>query len=122
MDQELRSLLATDLDGHFRQLAQAYQQRLSLFALRLAGRQDDPEDLVQEAFLRAYYALKGTPTHKLSILNLWKWLYTITLHSFCNCRRKREQPAILLDLPENGRALDIADQALRPDEEAYWRA
>jgi len=48
MDQELRSLLATDLDGHFRQLAQAYQQRLSLFALRLAGRQDDAEDIVPD--------------------------------------------------------------------------
>src|SRR5260221_784360 len=122
MDRELRSLLAGNLDDHFRQLVEVYQQRLSLLALRLAGRPDDAEDIVQEAFLRAYYALKGTPTHKVSILNLWKWLYTITLHSFCNCRRKREQPAISPDLPETGRALDSADQALRPDKEAYWRA
>ncbi len=59
MDQELLSLLAGDLDGHFRQLAQVYQQRLSLFALRLAGRPDDAEDIVQEAFLRVYYAVKA---------------------------------------------------------------
>jgi RNA polymerase sigma-70 factor, ECF subfamily len=122
MDQELRSLLAGNLDGHFRQLAQVYQQRLSVLTLRLVDRPDDAEDIVQEAFHRAYYALKGTPTHKVCILNLWKWLYTITLHSFRNCRRKREQTAISPDLPEKGRALDIADQALRPDEEAYWRA
>jgi len=121
-DQELLSLLATDLDGHFRQLVEVYQQRLYLLALRLVGRPDDAEDIVQEAFIRAYYALKGTPTHKVSILNLWKWLITITLNIFRNCRRKREQPVISLDLPENGIALDIADQALRPDEEAYWRA
>src|SRR5260370_11213172 len=122
MDQELLSLLAGDLDGHFRQLAQVYQQRLYLLALRLADRPDDAEDIVQEAFIRAYYALKGTPTHKVSILNLWKWLITITLNIFRNRRRKREQPVISLDLPENGIALDIADQALGPDEAAYWHA
>src|SRR5260221_14478537 len=118
-DQELLSLLATDLDGHFRRLVEVYQQRLYLFALRLGGR-DDAEDIVQEAFIRAYYALKGTPTHKVRVLDLRKWLITITLNSFRNYTRKREQPVISLDLPENGRALDIADQALGPDEEAYW--
>ena len=58
-DQELLSLLATDLDDHFRLLVEAYQQRLYLFVLRLVGRPDEAEDIVQEAFLRAYYALKG---------------------------------------------------------------
>src|SRR5258708_24949471 len=41
MDQEPLSLLATDLDGHFRQLAQVYQQRLYLLALRLVGRSEE---------------------------------------------------------------------------------
>ena len=116
-DQELLSLLATDLDGHFRQLVEVYQQRLYLLALRLVGR-DDAEDIVQEAFLRAYYALKGTPTHKVQ--DLHKWLITITLNTFRNCTRKREQPVISLDLPENSTALDSAHQTLGPDEEAYW--
>jgi RNA polymerase sigma-70 factor (ECF subfamily) len=119
-DQELLSLLATDLDGHFRQLVEVYQQRLYLFALCLVGRPDDAEDIVQEAFLRAYYALKGTPTHKVRILNLRNWLYTITRNIFRNCTRKGEQPVISLDLSENSTALDIADQALGPDEEAHW--
>jgi len=120
-DQELLSLLATDLDGHFRHLVEAYQQRLYLFALRLEGCPDDAEDIVQEAFMRAYYALKGTPTHQVHILNLRQWLYTITLNIFRNCTRKREQHVISLDQPENSTALDIADQALRPDEEAHWQ-
>ena len=119
-DQELLSLLATDLDGHFRQLVEVYQQRLYLFALRLEGRPDDAEDIVQEAFLRAYYALKGTPTRKVRILKLRQWLYTITLNVFRNCTRKREQPVISLDLSENSMMLDLADQALGPDEEAQW--
>jgi len=119
-DQELLSLLATDLDGHFRLLVEAYQQRLYLFVLRLVGRPDEAEDIVQEAFLRAYYALKGTPTRKVRILNLRKWLYTITLNIFRNGTRKHEQDVISLDLPETSTALDIADQALGPDEEAHW--
>ena len=119
-DQELLSLLATDLDGHFRQIVEVYQQRLYHFALRLLGRPDDAEDMVQEAFIRAYYALKGTPTRKVRILNLPKWLYTITLNVFRNSTRKREQHVISLDLPENCAALDLADQALGPDEEAHW--
>ena len=118
--QELLSLLASDLDGNFRQLVEVYQQRLYLFAHRLARRPDDAEDIVQEAFLRAYYALKGTPTRKVRILNLRKWLYTITLNIFRNRTRKHELHVISLDLPENSTALDIADQALGPDEEAYW--
>ncbi len=119
-DQELLSLLATDLDCHFRQLVEVYQQRLYLFALRLVGRPDDAEDIVQEAFIRAYYALKGTTTRKVRILKLRQWLYTITLNIFRNHTRKREQPVISLDLSENSTVLDIADQALGPDEEAHW--
>src|SRR6266853_5772780 len=90
-DKELLSLLATDLNCHFRQFVEVYQQRLYLFALRLTGRPADAEDIIQEAFLRAYYALKGTPTRKVCILNLRKWMYTITLNIFRNCTRKREQ-------------------------------
>lgn len=119
-DKELLALLATDLDDHFRQLVEVYQQRLYLFALRLVGRPEEAEDIVQAAFIRAYYALKGTPTRKVCILNLRKWLYTITLNIFRNCTRKREQHVTSLDLSENGIALNIADQALGPDEEAYW--
>ena len=51
-DQELLSLLATDLDGHFRLLVEAYQQRLYLFVLRLVGRPDEAEDIVQETWIR----------------------------------------------------------------------
>jgi len=119
-DEELLSLLATDLDSHFRQLVEVYQQRLYLFALRLVGCPDDAEDMVQETFLRAYYALKGTPTRKVRVLKLRQWLYIITLNIFRNGTRKRQQHIISLDLPENSAALEIADQAPGPDEEANW--
>lgn len=119
-DRELLSLLATDLDSHFRQLVEVYQQRLYSFVLHLVGRPCDAEDIVQEAFIRAYYALKGTPTGKVCVLNLQKWLYTITLNTFRNYIRKREPQVTSLDLSENNSVLDIEDQALGPDEEAQW--
>ena len=119
-DEELLSLLAADLDGHFRWLVELYQQRLYLLALRLVGRPDDAEDIVQEAFIRAYYALRGTPTRKVHILDLWKWLLTITLNIVRNYVRKHQQHVISLDLPENSSALNIADHALEPGEEADW--
>jgi RNA polymerase sigma-70 factor, ECF subfamily len=123
-DQELLSLLAIDLDNNFRQLVEVYQQRLYFFAQRLVGHPDEAEDIVQEAFLRAYYALKGTPTRKVRILNLRQWLYTITLNIFRNCARKREHHVTSIDLPENSIVLEIADHALGPEEEAQlheWR-
>ena len=119
-DKELLSLLATDLDGHFHQLVEVYQQRLYPFVLHLVGRPDAAEDIVQEAFIRAYYALKGMPVRKVYIRDLRKWLYTITLNIYRNCLRKREPHVTSLDLPENSIALDIEDQALGPDEEAQW--
>lgn len=123
-DEELLSLLATDLDGHFRQLVEVYQQRLYLFALCQVGHPDEAEDLVQEAFIRTYYALKGTPTRTVRVLNLRKWLYTILLNILRNAWRKSKQPVISLDVPENSTALEIVDGTLGPEEEVdlcEWR-
>ncbi len=83
-DEQLLSLLATDLDYHFRQLVALYQQRLYGFALRLEGRPQDAEDIVQETFLRAYHALKSYPLLKVRALRLRQWLYTISLNIFRN--------------------------------------
>jgi RNA polymerase sigma-70 factor (ECF subfamily) len=56
--QVLPALLATDLDYYFEQLMLVYQHQLYAFALRQVGNVQDAEDIVQEAFLRAYHALK----------------------------------------------------------------
>ena len=119
-DADLLSLLATDLDRDFRQLVLYYQQRLYSFALRLAGSPHDAEDIVQEAFLRAYHAFKSYPTLKVRALRLRPWLYAITLNIFRDRKRKPEHPSISLDTSEDSPMLDIEDQSLGPDEEAYW--
>ncbi len=119
-DADLLLLLATDLDRDFRQLVLCYQQRLYSFALRLAGSPHDAEDIVQEAFLRAYHAFESYPTLKVRALRLRPWLYAITLNIFRDRKRKPEHPSISLDTSEDSPMLDIEDQSLGPDEEAYW--
>ena len=119
-DGDLLSLLATDLDRHFRQLVLLYQQRLYSFALHLEGSPQDAEDIVQETFLRSYHALKSYPVLKVRALRLRQWLYTITLNIFRNRQRKPEHQAIPLDTSEDSPLLEIEDLSLGPDEEAYW--
>ncbi len=119
-DGDLLSLLATDLDRHFRQLVMLYQQRLYSFALRLEGSPQDAEDIVQETFLRTYHALKSYPVLKVRALRLRQWLYTITLNIFRNRQRKAEHPSISLDISEDSPLLEIEDPSFGPDEEAYW--
>jgi RNA polymerase sigma-70 factor, ECF subfamily len=119
-DEDLLSLLATDLDGHFRRLIEIYQQRLYLFALRLTGLQADAEDIVQEVFLRAYHALRGFSVREILAMRLRQWLYTIALNVFRNRIRKNEHPSIPLDLSEESSLLAIADQSPGPEEEAQW--
>jgi RNA polymerase sigma-70 factor, ECF subfamily len=123
-EEDLLSLLATDLDRHFRQLVVLYQQRLFSFAIRLVGSPQDAEDIVQETFLRAYHALKSYPVLKVRALRLRQWLYTITLNIFRNRQRKPEHQSIPLDTSEDSLLLEIEDQSCGPDEEANrheWR-
>jgi RNA polymerase sigma-70 factor (ECF subfamily) len=63
-------------------------------ALRLTRNPADAEDLVQEAFLRAYRGFAGfTPG-----TNLKAWLYRILTNTFINAyRKKQRQPVTVLE-------------------------
>ena len=119
-EEDLLSLLATDLDRHFRQLVILYQQRLFSFALRLVGSPQDAEDIIQETFLRSYHALKSYPVLKVRALRIRPWLYTVTLNIFRNRQRKPEHQFIPLNTSEESPLLEIEDPSCGPDEEAYW--
>jgi RNA polymerase sigma-70 factor, ECF subfamily len=119
-EEELHSLLVTDLDHHFSQLVILYQQRLYSFALRLVGSPQDAEDIIQEAFLRSYHALKSYSVARVHALRIRPWLYTVTLNIFRNRQRKPEHQYIPLDTSEDSPLFEIEDPSCGPDEEAYW--
>jgi RNA polymerase sigma-70 factor, ECF subfamily len=115
-DQALPETLATDLDGSFELLVLAYQHRLYAFALRLTGSPQDAEEIVQDAFVRAYRALTKYPAARIRTLALRPWLYQIALNVFRNRMRHRQLQLVPLD---RGREEEIPevedDKEPRPD-------
>jgi RNA polymerase sigma-70 factor, ECF subfamily len=106
-DEQLPGLLATDLDRHFKQLVLVYQHRLYAFALRQVGNSLDAEDIVQEAFIRAYYALGDYPEERVQALKLQPWLFKITLNVFYSRLRTARLPQVPLDISEESMHLEI---------------
>src|SRR2546425_2981640 len=106
---DVRELLATDLDRYFQQLVLSFQQRLYAFALRQTGSVQDAEDIVQEAFIRAYHALADYPAERIRTMKLQPWLYKITLHIFYRHRSSFRLQYMPLDLSEDSALLEIED-------------
>src|SRR5271155_435210 len=65
---------------NFERLVDDYQRRLYGFALRMTGNREDAEEIVQDAFVRAYRALGKMSEQQRAELRLQPWLYTITLN------------------------------------------
>ena len=105
---QVLELLATDLDRYFYRLVLHAQQRLFAFAVRHTGNPQDAEDIVQEAFIRAYHALANYPAERVRTLKVQAWLCKITLHIFY--RHRSSQPQDLpLDLLEESTLLELED-------------
>lgn len=86
MDQAEHDLLAqlgADVDGAFECLVGTYWPQLYAFILRRTTNAHDAEDIVSEAFVRAYIALKGYPLERIRTLKIRPWLYKITYHEYC---------------------------------------
>lgn len=115
-DRQLLRQLAADLNCSFPQLVLAYQHRLYTFTLRQSGSPQDAEDIVQEAFIRAYYALDDYPPERIQFLKLQPWLYKITLNVFYGRLRQAKLQFVPLDVSEESTHLDIEDDwRERPD-------
>src|SRR5512135_876963 len=64
-DAALAAALAEDLDGNFESMVRRFQDRLFTFALRLTASREDAEEVAQDAFVRAYRALKTYPAERV---------------------------------------------------------
>jgi RNA polymerase sigma-70 factor (ECF subfamily) len=110
-DEELVALAtAGDLDS-FNQLVARWERPIYALAYRTLGREEDARDVVQEAFLRAFRALRGFRGQaKFS-----SWLYRITLN-LCRDWVRRERRAPVVQLPEGVDPIEVADERVAPAE------
>lgn len=113
-DEALCSRLAGDVDGAFESLVLAYQDRLYRLALRLCGSPQDAEEIAQDAFVRAYNALKRYAPERRRDLALAAWLYRITL----NVARNRARRKTLPPASDGGMVEQRAGDHDRPDMQA----
>lgn len=93
----LNHLLARDLDANFEALVLHFQDRIYRFALRLSRSPQDAEEIAQDAFIRAYRALKSYPAARVQAMALRPWLYQIALNAFRNRARRKRLPLAELD-------------------------
>ena len=115
-EHDLPDVLAVDLDGNFERLVVTFQDRLYAFALRMTDNPQDAEEIVADAFVRAYQALGRYPAERVRVLALRPWLYQITRNVFRNRVRGRRLPFVQLDQRGEETRLTYADDtAKRPD-------
>lgn len=96
-DTGLVAALAVDLERSFDRLVRAYQDRLYAFALRWSGNAQDAEEIVQDAFVRAYQALRRYSPERIGLLALKPWLYQIALNVARNRARRKRPRLVSLD-------------------------
>lgn len=82
---------------NFESIVDEYQRRLYGFALRMTGNREDAEEIVQDAFVRAYRALSKMDAAQRAELRLQPWLYTITLNVTRNRLRSKRPTNVALD-------------------------
>lgn len=112
---ELLLLLQNDLAGNFHSFVAMYQHRLFAFMFRQTGSLQDAEDIAQEAFLHAYFALGNYPAARIQTLKVVPWLFRIALNIFYSYRRAATVPSVPLDFSNDGPHLEIADTQEPPD-------
>ena len=89
----------------FERIVDEFQRRLYGFALRMTGSREDAEEIVQDAFVRAFRALGKMSDQQRTELRLQPWLYTIALNVTRNRLRGRRPSNVALDALSDPEAL-----------------
>ncbi|MCL5283677.1 MAG: sigma-70 family RNA polymerase sigma factor [Armatimonadetes bacterium] len=107
------------LQQEFESLIANTKRKAYNMAYRMTGNRDDAEDLLQEAYLRAYRSFQ---TYHRD-MPFESWFYRILSNLFIDgLRRRPRQKVVSLDQPvsetneEDGVALDIPDPTPNPEE------
>ena len=109
MTDSIEQHLAQDVDLHFERMVREYQDRLYAFARRMTNQREDAEEIVQDAFVRAYRALKTYDAERIRSLALRAWLYQITLNVARNRARGKKHPTESLSGEASDRHADPAE-------------
>ncbi|OLT13142.1 hypothetical protein BJF78_22530 [Pseudonocardia sp. CNS-139] len=86
-EERLRDALTSDLDAGFAKVVRVHSGVMYAVARGVAALPADAEDLVSEAFLRAYRALCGYRPDRIAVLDLRPWLLTILRNTARNAAR-----------------------------------
>ncbi len=117
-EDDLAALLMKDVDRHFRQLVETYQHPLYRLMYRQTGITQDAEDIVQETFLRAYYALRDYAAQGVCLQRVRPWLYKIAFNLYYNRTRARQPQTVPLDMQEGSMLLELEHPDPGPEEMA----
>jgi RNA polymerase sigma factor (sigma-70 family) len=117
-DERLVALVRAGSDDAFAAIHDRYRERLVAFAARLLrGTGHDPEDVVQDAFIRALAGLRATG----NAMHLKAWLYMIVRNRAMDDLRRPARPTTGLDDIEHVLGSDDADPARLAAERALLR-
>ena len=95
----------------FAELVHRHQDRLFASMLQVTGSPDEAEEVVQDAFIRAFIKLETFQRNS----QFFTWLYRIAFNSALTRRRKR-RARISLDYSRENNGLEVADTADGVDE------
>jgi len=98
-----RRLAAGNLDAP-RQLVERHHAELYRYALALLRDASAAEDVVQDAFERAFAALGKYSEDRIKALSVRAWLYRITLNVVRNAWRERSREIPAAETPERADA------------------
>jgi RNA polymerase sigma-70 factor (ECF subfamily) len=115
---DLRAALLAGLEDGFEQVVLAFQDRLYAFALHLLHDPGEAEEVVQDAFVRAFRALQRYEAERIWSLDLRPWLYQITLNLARNRRRGLQVRQVSLDGDEGSAYEPEARHDERPEQRA----
>src|SRR6202790_1672241 len=93
----LRSAGSIPSPENFERIVGHYQPRLDGFAVRMTVNREDAEEIVQDAFVRAFRALGKMTAEQRRELRLQPWLYPITLNVRRNRLRSKRPTNVALD-------------------------